>query len=106
MGFIYKAIDRAKLAIKRDCRYYTDYWKIIDTRWSFQLHQDLHAAGYFLNPQFQYGVTSSNEMIREVMDGLKKVITRLEPNMDAQVKATNQLSGGLFMAVVLLNFKK
>ncbi|XP_028051855.1 uncharacterized protein LOC114256405 isoform X1 [Camellia sinensis] len=47
--------------------------------------------GYFLNPQFQYGVTSSNEMIREVMDGLKKVITRLEPNMDAQVKATNQL---------------
>ncbi|KAL7202636.1 hypothetical protein ACSBR1_034161 [Camellia fascicularis] len=44
MGFIYEAIDRAKLAIKRDCRYYTDYWKIIDTRWSFQLHQDLHAA--------------------------------------------------------------
>ncbi|GMP68178.1 hypothetical protein CsSME_00027887 [Camellia sinensis var. sinensis] len=30
-------------------------------------------------------------MIREVMDGLKKVITRLEPNMDAQVKTTNQL---------------
>ena len=47
--------------------------------------------GYFLNPQFQYGVTSSNEMIREVMDGLKKVITRLEPDMDAQVKATNQV---------------
>ncbi|KAL7191367.1 hypothetical protein ACSBR2_023442 [Camellia fascicularis] len=91
MGFIYEAIDRAKLAIKRDCRYYTEYWKIIDTRWSFQLHQDLHVAGYFLNPQFQYGVTSSNEMIREVMDGLKKVITRLEPNMDAQVKATNQV---------------
>ncbi|CAL5329176.1 unnamed protein product [Camellia sinensis] len=45
MGFIYEAIDRAKLAIKRDCRYYTEYWKIIDTRWSFQLHQDLHAAG-------------------------------------------------------------
>ncbi|KAL7167883.1 hypothetical protein ACSBR2_038340 [Camellia fascicularis] len=41
MGFIYQAIDRAKLAIKRDCRYYTEYWKIIDTRWSFQLHQDL-----------------------------------------------------------------
>ncbi|KAL7189254.1 hypothetical protein ACSBR1_038991 [Camellia fascicularis] len=44
MGFIYEAIDRAKLAIKRDCRYYTEYWKIIDTRWSFQLHQDLYAA--------------------------------------------------------------
>ncbi|KAL7189425.1 hypothetical protein ACSBR1_039131 [Camellia fascicularis] len=24
MGFIYEAIDRAKLAIKRDCRYYTE----------------------------------------------------------------------------------
>ncbi|KAL7191334.1 hypothetical protein ACSBR2_023416 [Camellia fascicularis] len=31
MGFIYEAIDRAKLTIKRDCRYYTEYWKIIDT---------------------------------------------------------------------------
>ncbi|CAL5419353.1 unnamed protein product [Camellia sinensis] len=77
MGFIYEAIDRAKLAIQRDCRYYTDYWKIIDTRWSFQLHQDLHAA---------------------VMDGLKKVITRLEPNMDAQVKATNQETFGTPLA--------
>ncbi|XP_028117758.1 uncharacterized protein LOC114315342 [Camellia sinensis] len=37
MDFIYEAIDRAKLAIKRDCHYYTEYWKIIDTRWSFQL---------------------------------------------------------------------
>ncbi|XP_028117760.1 uncharacterized protein LOC114315344 [Camellia sinensis] len=44
MGFIYEAIDRAKLAIKRDCRCYTEYWKIIDTRWSFQLQQDLHTA--------------------------------------------------------------
>ncbi|KAL7234857.1 hypothetical protein ACSBR1_018342 [Camellia fascicularis] len=44
MGFIYEAIDRAKLAIKRDCRYYTKYWRIIDTRWSFQLYQDWHAA--------------------------------------------------------------
>ncbi|CAL5350209.1 unnamed protein product [Camellia sinensis] len=78
MGFIYEAIDRAKLAIKRDCRYYTDYWKIFDTRWSFQLHQDLHAA--------------------EVMDGLKKVITRLELNMDAQVKATNQETFGTPLA--------
>ena len=25
------------------------------------------------------------------MDGLKKVITRLKPNMDAQVKATNEV---------------
>ena len=45
MGFIYEAMDRAKLAIKRDCRYSHKYWKIIDNRWSFQLHTDLHSAG-------------------------------------------------------------
>ncbi|KAL7259866.1 hypothetical protein ACSBR1_005685 [Camellia fascicularis] len=66
MGFIYEAIDRAKLAIKRLLLLH------LDTRWSFQLHQDLPTARYFLNPQFQYSVTSSNEIIREVMDGLKK----------------------------------
>lgn len=44
MGFIYEAMDRAKMAIKNDCRYYTEYWRIIDHRWAFQLHTDLHAA--------------------------------------------------------------
>ena len=47
MGFIYEAMDRAKLAIERDCRFYKDYWKIIDNRWNFQLHHDLHAAGKY-----------------------------------------------------------
>ena len=47
MGFIYEAIDRAKLAIRKECRYYTEYWKIIDKRWAFQLHHDLHAAGKY-----------------------------------------------------------
>ncbi|XP_057970336.1 uncharacterized protein LOC131159441 [Malania oleifera] len=91
MGFIYEAIDRAKLAIQKDCRFYKDYWKIIDNRWSFQLHQDLHAAGYFLNPQFLYGAPPSPEVAREVMDGVKKVITKLVPDIDTQIRAINQL---------------
>ncbi|KAG8634277.1 hypothetical protein MANES_17G022250v8 [Manihot esculenta] len=45
MGFIYEAMERAKLVIKQNSRSYIDYWKIIDTRWNFQLHHDLHAAG-------------------------------------------------------------
>lgn len=45
MGYIYEAMDRAKMAIQKDCRYYAEYWKIIDHRWAFQLHTDLHAAG-------------------------------------------------------------
>ncbi|XP_028055925.1 uncharacterized protein LOC114260062 [Camellia sinensis] len=71
MGFIYEAMDRAKLAIKQNCRYYIDYWKIIDNRWAFQLHTDLHAAGYFLNPIFQYGEHLSNH--REVMSGVRNI---------------------------------
>ena len=33
---------------------YAPIWKRIDNRWSPQLHQPLHAAGYYLNPQFRY----------------------------------------------------
>ncbi|MFQ6642923.1 hypothetical protein Gotur_018278 [Gossypium turneri] len=55
MGFIYEAVDKAKRAIQQDCRYFTEYKKIIDNRWNF-MHFDLYSAGYFLNPQFQFGV--------------------------------------------------
>ncbi|WJX40233.1 hypothetical protein P8452_27731 [Trifolium repens] len=54
MGFLYEAMDRAKQAIEKNCRYHTFYNAIIDKRWTF-MHSDLHSAGYFLNPQFQYG---------------------------------------------------
>ncbi|XP_028114415.1 uncharacterized protein LOC114312383 [Camellia sinensis] len=90
MGFIYEAMDRAKLAIKQNCHYYVDYWKIIDNRWAFQLHTDLHAAGYFLNPIFQYGEHLSNH--REVMSGVRNVISRLLPDLNEQIQAINQIS--------------
>jgi hypothetical protein len=44
MGFIYEAIDRAKLAIRTNCRYSQKYQEIIDNRWIF-MHSDLHSAG-------------------------------------------------------------
>ena len=47
MGYIYEAMDRAKLAIQTNCRYHTQFWEIIDQRWSSQLHSDLHADGMF-----------------------------------------------------------
>ncbi|KAI8547698.1 hypothetical protein RHMOL_Rhmol07G0216500 [Rhododendron molle] len=89
MGFIYEAMDRAKMAIQNNCRYYTEYWRIIDRRWAIQLHTDLHAAGYFLNSIFQYGGNLSNH--REVMDGVRKVIMRLLPDLNEQVEAINQI---------------
>ncbi|KAK8553975.1 hypothetical protein V6N12_030954 [Hibiscus sabdariffa] len=91
MGFIYEAMDRAKLAIQRDCRYYQKYWDIIDRRWSRQLHNDLHSAGYYLNPQFLYGANSSNEVLSETMAGVRNVIQRIEPSLNDQILAMNQL---------------
>ena len=48
MGFIYEAMDRAKLSIQSNCTHYKEYWKLIDRRWNDQLHHGLHAAGYYL----------------------------------------------------------
>jgi len=52
---LYEAIDRAKEQItskfkNQDCRY-KKMWKIIDTRWNFQLLRPLHVAPYYLNPK-------------------------------------------------------
>jgi len=44
MGFLYEAIDRAKQAIEKNCRYSTYYNSIIDKRWIY-MHSDLHSAG-------------------------------------------------------------
>ncbi|KAH1122170.1 hypothetical protein J1N35_005330, partial [Gossypium stocksii] len=66
-GFIYEAVDRAKLAIQQDCRYFTEYEKIIDNKWNF-MHSDLHLAGYFLNPRFQFGVEHSENVQIETLE--------------------------------------
>ncbi|KAI8559907.1 hypothetical protein RHMOL_Rhmol04G0212400 [Rhododendron molle] len=55
MWFIYEAMDRAKMAIQNNCRYYTDYWRIIDRRWAIQFHTDLHAAAEWW---IHYGVSA------------------------------------------------
>ena len=33
---------------------YKEIFEIIDRRWEIQLHQPLHVAGYFLNPEVFY----------------------------------------------------
>ncbi|MCL7038246.1 hypothetical protein MKW94_012169 [Papaver nudicaule] len=55
MGYIYKAIDNAKEQIQSNFKYvksrYEEYLNIIDKRWNTQLHGQLHAVGYYLNPR-------------------------------------------------------
>ncbi|KAG4195212.1 hypothetical protein ERO13_A06G098402v2 [Gossypium hirsutum] len=94
MGFIYEAVDKAKRAIQQDCRYFTEYEKIIDNRWNF-MHSDLHSTDkikcYFLNPQFQFGVEHSKNELIETLESTSSVIKRLEPSLDTQVRMVNQL---------------
>ncbi|KAK2376621.1 hypothetical protein QL285_077390 [Trifolium repens] len=55
------------------------------------MHSDLHSAGYFLNPQFQFGLVHGRDVARETLDGTTKVIRKLEPDINIQVRANNQL---------------
>ncbi|RWR73239.1 hypothetical protein CKAN_00150000 [Cinnamomum micranthum f. kanehirae] len=86
MGFLHEAMERSKLAIQADCKYYKKFWKIIDDRWGRQLKHDLHTAGYFFNPQFTDGHISD-----EIRLGLKNVIERLAASTDDAIWATNQI---------------
>jgi hypothetical protein len=58
MGYMFEAIERAKVAIKTYYKgieeSYMPYWNIIDRRWNMQLHSSLHSAAAFLNPSIFY----------------------------------------------------
>ena len=58
MGFIYGAMDKAKEEIAKalggEEAAYKEIWDIIDEKWDYHLHRPLHAAAYYLNPQFHY----------------------------------------------------
>ena len=55
-------------------------------------NQSCFLQGYFLNPHFQFNLEHGEDMAKETFDGTTKVISRLEPNIDIQIKAINQVS--------------
>jgi hypothetical protein len=57
--------------------------------------------GYFLNPQFQYGLDHGRDVARETLDGTTKVISKLETNIYIQIRANNQVSH-LFMLYIFI----
>ena len=102
-GYIYEAMDRAKETIARTFNHSEDQYQrgfeIIDERWNCQLHQPLHAAGHFLNPEFQFKGPEVN--CEEVMTGLYNTIERLVPKVTTQDQILKELdyfknASGLF----------
>ncbi|XP_027177656.1 uncharacterized protein LOC113776795 [Coffea eugenioides] len=103
MGFLYKAIDQAKEEIKQNVnnirKRYESAFAIIDKRWEDQLSHPLHAAGYYLNPQFQYSPDFQSDA--NIKRGLYDCIAKMVPESGERVKIDLQLddfrhANGLF----------
>ncbi|XP_042449877.1 uncharacterized protein LOC122034629 [Zingiber officinale] len=94
MGFIYEEMDRAKEKIQAAFngikKSYLPLWEIIDARWDNQLHRPLHAAGYYLNPQFHYSPNfkADFEVKRGIYDCLQRMVESMEEvkKIDAQLE--------------------
>ncbi|XP_042424116.1 uncharacterized protein LOC122011797 [Zingiber officinale] len=93
MGFIYKAMEAAKEKIKVNFGgekiLYEPVWKIINERWKNQLHHPLHAAGYFLNPVYQYSLDF--EADSRVKNGLYDCMERMIDDRDVRSAIHAQL---------------
>ncbi|XP_026392735.1 uncharacterized protein LOC113288024 [Papaver somniferum] len=103
MGYIYKAIDRAKEQIQVNFKNvrsrYIVYTDIIELRWNTQLHGPLHAAGYFLNPRYHCSPDfHANFDIKKVFyDVVKRMCSSAKEriNIDKQVELFTN-AGGMF----------
>eukprot|EP00253_Pinus_taeda_P023368 PITA_23368 len=96
MGFIYEAMDQAKEKIKTVYKdrvaKYGPIWAIIDERWNNQLRCPIHAAGYFLNPQYHYKAKETEALRAEVRDGLIDCIDRMIPLESDQLEIQRQVT--------------
>ena len=68
------------------------YLKILDNRWDSQLHKNLHAAGYWLNPACRFNVEEF-EKHKATTSGLLDVIERyaygdpiLQPQLTSEMR--------------------
>ncbi|XP_049933566.1 uncharacterized protein LOC126410027 isoform X1 [Nymphaea colorata] len=91
--YLYEAMDKAKEAIrdnlKEKKKLYMPIWKIVDKRWTGQLHQPLHAAAYYLNLAIRFSPTFKKD--REVMHGLLNCINVLVEDSTEQDVVHNEL---------------
>ncbi|XP_073099112.1 uncharacterized protein [Elaeis guineensis] len=95
MGYLYHAIHQARdEMIKRFRRrkiVVEPYLRIVDSWWDLQLHQNLHTAGFWLNPCFQYDSKLMDKHPRSV-SGLLDIIERYSfGNPTLQGNLTNEM---------------
>ncbi|CAI9259863.1 unnamed protein product [Lactuca saligna] len=93
MAFIYGAMDECKEKIAKnfdnEVSSYNEIWDIIDEKWEHQMHRDLHAAAYYLNPQFKWSPNVSQHP--EIKRGLYNCMDRLIKSNDIYMKIEAQL---------------
>ncbi|KAJ9555338.1 hypothetical protein OSB04_009952 [Centaurea solstitialis] len=94
MAFIYGAMDEAKEKIAKnldgDLSSYKEIWDLIDSKWECQLHCDLHATAYYLNPRFRWSPNVSEHV--EIKYGLYRCMERLIKDDTTFTKIDNQLN--------------
>ncbi|XP_055807023.1 uncharacterized protein LOC129875819 [Solanum dulcamara] len=92
-------MDRAKESIEKafdyDDKKYMNVFKIIDTGWTDQLHQPLHAAGYILNPGLYYKNNEIKTLTEEVWLGYHTCVERMILDKTLQDKIGDEL--GVYM---------
>ena len=95
MGYIYEAMTRAKETIVKSFlgneEKYKEIFEIIDKMLEIQLHQPLHAVGYFLNLEVFYDKPEL-EHDEAIMRQLYKCIERMINDVDTREKAVDELS--------------
>ncbi|XVE92860.1 hypothetical protein REPUB_Repub01dG0139600 [Reevesia pubescens] len=79
MGYLYEAIHRAREEMLKRFqgrkKKVDPYLKILDARWDRQLHKNLHATGYWLNPRNQYNtieMAKNNQTTSGLLDVIEK----------------------------------
>nr|GMD88020.1 uncharacterized protein LOC109167856 [Ipomoea batatas] len=100
MGYIYPAMEITKQAIEKafnnNSSKYKKIFEIIDRRWSSQLRQPLHAAAYYLNPDYFWYRSETpiapSVHSGEVVNGFYECLDRLVPDRDLHEKITEEMT--------------
>ncbi|KAL4184816.1 hypothetical protein AMTRI_Chr10g227420 [Amborella trichopoda] len=82
--FLFDAMRRAREVIFENNIWNEEILEILDHRWRDQLHQDMHAAWFFLNPHNLYSNATLDDA--DIMEGIRNCIYKLELDLETQME--------------------